>query len=114
MPTIHLQAPASCSSCGFSTADLHLLANHSCDIQSFGGRCEDFPCCGHEAGDCNGLLYGSDEAIKADAMTHINCEHEHGFCDADEDEEPEDDDAEYLDSLEDAGEFFEYREDIQY
>lgn len=26
-------------------------------------RCEDFPCCGHEAGDCFGGLYGSDEAI---------------------------------------------------
>lgn len=28
-------------------------------------RCEDFPCCGHEAGDCDGSKYGSDEAIKA-------------------------------------------------
>lgn len=27
--------------------------------------CEDYPCCGHEAGDCNGNKYGSDEAIKA-------------------------------------------------
>ena len=27
--------------------------------------CEDFPCCGHEPGDCEGLLYGSDEDIKA-------------------------------------------------
>lgn len=26
--------------------------------------CEDFPCCGHEAYDCNGSLYGSDESIK--------------------------------------------------
>lgn len=26
--------------------------------------CEDFPCCGHEAGDCEGLLYGTDESIK--------------------------------------------------
>ncbi len=25
--------------------------------------CEDYPCCGHEAGDCNGNLYGSDESI---------------------------------------------------
>jgi len=25
--------------------------------------CEDFPCCGHEAGDCNGSLYGTDESI---------------------------------------------------
>ena len=27
--------------------------------------CEDYPCCGHEMGDCEGLLYGSDESIKA-------------------------------------------------
>jgi hypothetical protein len=26
--------------------------------------CEDYPCCGHEAGDCDGSLYGSDEDIK--------------------------------------------------
>lgn len=25
--------------------------------------CEDFPCCGHEAGDCQGALYGTDAAI---------------------------------------------------
>ena len=27
--------------------------------------CEDFPCCGHETGDCEGNLYGSDESIMA-------------------------------------------------
>lgn len=27
--------------------------------------CEDYPCCGHEAGDCDGSKYGSDESIKA-------------------------------------------------
>jgi hypothetical protein len=27
--------------------------------------CEDFPCCGHERGDCEGQLYGSDESIMA-------------------------------------------------
>jgi hypothetical protein len=26
--------------------------------------CEDYPCCGHEMNDCDGSLYGSDEAIK--------------------------------------------------
>ena len=26
--------------------------------------CEDYPCCGHEMGDCEGQLYGSDESIK--------------------------------------------------
>ena len=25
--------------------------------------CEDYPCCGHEQGDCEGLRYGSDESI---------------------------------------------------
>jgi hypothetical protein len=26
--------------------------------------CEDYPCCGHEWGDCEGQKYGSDEDIK--------------------------------------------------
>jgi len=55
---------ATCEDCGFSSNDLDLVKNHSCGVVENGGRCEDFPCCGHEAGDCNGLLYGSDEAIK--------------------------------------------------
>lgn len=28
------------------------------------GYCEDYPCCGHEAGDCFGQKYGTDEEIK--------------------------------------------------
>lgn len=64
MVTLPSNIKASCSDCGFSSQDSMLLKNHSCDVQRFGGYCEDFPCCGHEAGDCNGLLYGSDEAIK--------------------------------------------------
>jgi hypothetical protein len=64
MTTIHLAHPATCSECGFSTTDMPLLANHSCEVQAQGGRCEDFPACGHEQGDCNGQKYGSDEAIK--------------------------------------------------
>lgn len=79
MTKIMLPAPASCTECGFSTRDTHNLANHSCDIQSQGGRCEDFPCCGHEAGDCNGQLYGSDEAIKAQVEQDWNTGH--GYCD---------------------------------
>jgi hypothetical protein len=43
-----------------------LMQNHSCQIQQQGGVCEDFPCCGHERGDCNGQKYGSDEKIKQD------------------------------------------------
>lgn len=30
--------------------------------------CEDYPCCGHEWGDCEGLLYGSDEDIRRHAV----------------------------------------------
>ena len=65
MTNTHLRFDASCPECGFTSRDIALLNNHSCDIQQNGGHCEDFPCCGHEYGDCNGLKYGSDEAIKA-------------------------------------------------
>lgn len=68
-----------CDECSFSTRDQKLMNNHSCDITSFGGNCEDFPCCGHEYGDCNGLLYGSDEAIKEQAYEHFGCDHEAGY-----------------------------------
>lgn len=62
--TTHLRFTASCPDCGFTSSDVHLLNNHSCDVQDNGGSCEDFPCCGHEYGDCNGQKYGSDESIK--------------------------------------------------
>ncbi len=96
--TIHLTASASCSACGFSTTDINLLARHSCDVTAQGGSCEDYPACGHERGDCNGLLYGSDEAIKAQVYEQIRsghgeCNHAEGqfFCEGD-DEYDEDDD----------------------
>ena len=78
----HLKQAVSCNDCGFTTTDVALFNNHSCDVQAFGGRCEDYPCCGHEAGDCNGLKYGSDEAIKADP--HLLCDHNTGFCEVEE------------------------------
>lgn len=57
-------------------------------------RCEDFPCCGHEANDCDGSLYGSDESIMAHARKHAYCDHEAGYCELEDDdlgeEEPED------------------------
>jgi hypothetical protein len=96
---IHLPAPATCGACGFSTADINLLARHSCDITSQGGQCEDYPACGHERGDCNGLLYGSDEAIKADvyrqiATGHGDCNHAEGqfFCEGEDLDDDEDND----------------------
>lgn len=65
---------STCSECGFTDSDYILVKNHSCDVQQFGGRCEDYPCCGHENGDCNGQLYGSDEAIMAREYARIEAE----------------------------------------
>lgn len=62
--------------------------------------CEDYPCCGHEAGDCEGLKYGSDESIKAQVERdwrngHGHCDHENGIYDCEyDDDEAEDEDAE--------------------
>lgn len=91
-----------CTNCNFSTADLNLMATHSCDVQFNGGRCEDYPCCGHEAGDCNGLLYGSSESIQAQvernwAEGHGYCDHAEGLfnCIDEEDEVDEEDDFYY-------------------
>ena len=36
--------------------------------------CEDYPCCGHELGDCDGSLYGSDESIKQRALERLAAE----------------------------------------
>ena len=62
--TTYIKQTVRCDECGFSTRDVALFNNHSCDVTAQGGYCEDFPACGHEAGDCNGQKYGSDEAIK--------------------------------------------------
>ena len=47
-------------------------------------RCEDYPCCGHELGDCNGARYGTDESIQAQVQRdwdtgHGHCEHSAGI-----------------------------------
>lgn len=34
--------------------------------------CEDYPCCGHEWGDCDGSKYGSDEDIKQRVYDRMN------------------------------------------
>lgn len=36
--------------------------------------CEDYPCCGHELGDCDGSKYGSDESIKAEVFRRMSSE----------------------------------------
>ena len=95
---IYAPAPITCTECGYTTNDLYLVAYHSCAVAQNGGRCEDYPCCGHELGDCNGELYGSDEAIKAQVEAawvngHGFCDHESGIynCSDDGREEDEDD-----------------------
>ena len=60
-----IRITATCTECGFTSEDIMLTRSHSCQVVENGGHCEDYPCCGHEWGDCNGLKYGSDEAIKA-------------------------------------------------
>ena len=60
--------------------------------------CEDFPCCGHEWGDCEGQKYGSDESIKNDP--HLLCDHENGECglaEYDDDFDPESETHDYGD-----------------
>jgi hypothetical protein len=96
--TITLPAAATCGACGFTTKDINLLARHSCDVQAQGGTCEDYPACGHERGDCNGLLYGSDEYIKEQVYEQIrsghgDCNHAEGqfFCEGWDDEDEEED-----------------------
>lgn len=39
-----------CNDCGFSD-DVDVVKLHSCQIHEQGGRCEDYPCCGHTDGD---------------------------------------------------------------
>lgn len=39
-----------CNECGYS-GSIERVKLHSCQIQQQGGRCEDFPCCGHTDGD---------------------------------------------------------------
>lgn len=62
-------------------------------------RCEDFPACMHEPGDCNGMKYGSDESIKAEVQHQWNtghgyCDHQSGIYNCNDDDEEEEDDYE--------------------
>lgn len=60
----------SCEDCGGKWHDEFLAKHHRCSDgvsaeEEFGGRCEDAPACGHEAGDCFGRKYGSDESLRS-------------------------------------------------
>ena len=46
------------------TLALKDLFNSRGQEEALPSHCEDFPCCGHEANDCNGQKYGSDASIK--------------------------------------------------
>lgn len=71
-----------CLSCDFSTNDLSKFDSHDCPADEYqGGYCEDYPCCGHEAGDCFGQKYGSDESIKAHAYRVMELEDQGIFVD---------------------------------
>ncbi len=61
-----------CDECNLTTRDSKIMERHNCDITLNSGKCEDAPCCGHEMGDCNGMLYGSDEAIKERAYRDMS------------------------------------------
>lgn len=39
-----------CNDCSFS-GPIKSVELHDCQIQEQGGRCEDYPCCGHTDGD---------------------------------------------------------------
>lgn len=36
--------------------------------------CEDYPCCGHERGDCEGQRYGTDEQLIRQAYREMELE----------------------------------------
>jgi hypothetical protein len=44
-----------CNDC-HTTGSLRWMETHDCqgvqDVNQFGGRCEDYPCCGHMDGEC--------------------------------------------------------------
>lgn len=62
-PETGREITAKCSECGFTSTDIPLVQNHNCETEENGGFCIDWPCCGHERGDCNGKKYGSTQSI---------------------------------------------------
>jgi len=82
-----------CNDCGYS-GTVEKVALHSCDVQNNGGRCEDYPCCGHTDGDgCQTLPeHTSAYWMRPENAVHINCNHEEGECNAEYDDVDMDDD----------------------
>lgn len=49
------QFTVTCNDCGYA-GSVELVKLHDCQIQENGGRCEDYPCCGHtDGGGCQTL-----------------------------------------------------------
>ena len=62
-----------------------LTSDEHGDLVTTSGYCEDYPCCGHEAGDCFGQKYGSDQSIKEAALERMRMEDEGYFFDDESD-----------------------------
>lgn len=80
-----------CNDCS-ATGGQRFMLSHDCAHNQYvnenGGRCEDYPCCGHTDGDgCRQL-----ESHTADFWRdnpHLLCDHETGHCEVDYDDEPD-------------------------
>jgi hypothetical protein len=85
-----MEVTAKC--CGFegTLAEVEL---HSCDIHFFGGRCEDYPCCGHtDGGGCQTTPEMTSEYyLRNPAETHLGCDHNTGYCNYEEYDDERDD-----------------------
>ena len=93
MTDIDYTMRATCADCGY-TSTLAGLRVHSCYVQQQGGRCEDYPCCGHTDGDgCQTLPeHTSAYWLEGPGRKHLGCDHEAGWCEAEDDDDLEDDD----------------------
>ena len=97
-----------CNACG-SSGSQRWMNTHNCEhnqyVREMGGRCEDYPCCGHTDGDgCYALESHTSEYWLSNP--HLHCDHEAGICDADE---PDDDDYDPGPEVDDEGGMSEYR-----
>jgi len=77
-----------CDDCGFEGPPAEAKV-HSCYVHEMGGRCEDYPCCGHTDGDgCQTLpSHTADYWLN---NPHRLCDHEAGICDIEYDDYTED------------------------
>lgn len=75
-----ITATANC--CGFS-GTLRAIELHDCQIHENGGRCEDYPCCGHTDGlGCQTTpAMTGDYYLDGPGAAHLLCDHETGVCD---------------------------------